>query len=206
MAVAHYLDALAWQRDVVEAAHHFRRQEPASQFPGRRRAVRDQHPSRASGPRQGAALSRRRGRHRAQHGGPAERCRTSSSRCASFVDQVYVPDTLAIAGFYKDWGSAGRRHRQFHDLSATSPRKASGDPIYLPDPARRDPQSRPVHHPPDGPGCRRRDPGIRQPLLVQLQRGQGQGPASLQGRDRAATTPARSRLTNIWTWTRIIPG
>jgi hydrogenase large subunit len=24
-----------------------------------------------------------------------------------FVDQVYVPDTLAIAGFYKDWGSRG---------------------------------------------------------------------------------------------------
>ncbi|MCP4454803.1 MAG: nickel-dependent hydrogenase large subunit, partial [Planctomycetes bacterium] len=25
----------------------------------------------------------------------------------SFVDQVYVPDTLAIAGFYKDWGAQG---------------------------------------------------------------------------------------------------
>src|SRR5665811_154282 len=24
-----------------------------------------------------------------------------------FVDQVYVPDTLAIAGFYKDWGTQG---------------------------------------------------------------------------------------------------
>jgi len=25
----------------------------------------------------------------------------------SFVDQIYVPDTLAIAGFYKDWGGQG---------------------------------------------------------------------------------------------------
>ena len=24
-----------------------------------------------------------------------------------FVDQVYVPDTLAIAGFYKDWFARG---------------------------------------------------------------------------------------------------
>ena len=24
-----------------------------------------------------------------------------------FVDQVYVPDTLAIASFYKDWGAQG---------------------------------------------------------------------------------------------------
>jgi hydrogenase large subunit len=25
----------------------------------------------------------------------------------AFVDQAYVPDTLAIASFYKDWGSQG---------------------------------------------------------------------------------------------------
>ena len=25
----------------------------------------------------------------------------------AFVDQVYVPDTLAIASFYKDWGKRG---------------------------------------------------------------------------------------------------
>jgi len=26
----------------------------------------------------------------------------------TFVDQVYVPDTLAIAGFYKDWTTAAK--------------------------------------------------------------------------------------------------
>jgi hydrogenase large subunit len=39
-----------------------------------------------------------------------------------FVDQVYLPDTLAIAGFYKDWGSRGEGLGNFlcyGDLPAT---------------------------------------------------------------------------------------
>jgi Ni,Fe-hydrogenase I large subunit len=44
----------------------------------------------------------------------------------NFVDQVYLPDTLAIASFYKDWfKTAGRRHRQFHDLRGFSRRWAA---------------------------------------------------------------------------------
>ena len=28
-------------------------------------------------------------------------------RAREFVDQVYLPDLLAIAGFYKDWAQCG---------------------------------------------------------------------------------------------------
>ena len=44
-----------------------------------------------------------------------------------FVDQVYVPDTLAIAGFYKDWFRQGEglgNFMTFGDL----PAKGMGDP------------------------------------------------------------------------------
>jgi hypothetical protein len=53
------------------AAHHPRRQEPASEFRRRRRAGGHQHLARASRPRQGAALPRRPGRHRARRHRPA---------------------------------------------------------------------------------------------------------------------------------------
>jgi hydrogenase large subunit len=41
----------------------------------------------------------------------------------TFTDQVYVPDTLAVAGFYKDWGERGEGLGNFlcyGDLPATS--------------------------------------------------------------------------------------
>jgi hydrogenase large subunit len=80
MAVAHYLDALAWQRDVAQAADHLRRQESAPQLPGGRHAVRHQHPSRARAGARGriiAAVPAPRLEH-----DRAARCRRSSLRCA----------------------------------------------------------------------------------------------------------------------------
>ena len=51
----------------------------------------------------------------------------------TFVDQVYVPDTLAIASFYKDWGSRGEGLGNFlcyGDLPATS--MDEPDSFFLP--------------------------------------------------------------------------
>jgi hydrogenase large subunit len=45
--------------------------------------------------------------------GPANWCKTSLNRCSEFVDQVYVPDLLAIASFYKDWGGIGNTGGNF---------------------------------------------------------------------------------------------
>ena len=133
MAVAHYLEALAWQRDVVAAAHHLRRQEPASQFRGRRRALRHQHRPDHPGHGKGPHYRGGQARHRAQRGRAANGAERHQVQMRDFVDQVYVPDTLAIAGFYKDWFSAGRRHRQLHDLRRF-PGQGHGRPGQLPDP------------------------------------------------------------------------
>ena len=82
MAVAHYLEALAWQRDVVQIHTVFGGKNP--------------HPNFLVG---GAPWSL----------GPVglERVQNVIRSMRSFVDQVYVPDTLAIAGFYKDWAALG---------------------------------------------------------------------------------------------------
>ena len=42
--------------------------------------------------------------------------RTMSRPALDFVTQVYIPDLLAIASFYKDWAVYGRRTRQLSVL------------------------------------------------------------------------------------------
>jgi hydrogenase large subunit len=97
MAVAHYLDALAWQRDVVKLHAIFGGKNPHPNFVvgGVPSAIADRGHQR-----------RRAVGHRTQHGGPADGAERHH-QMREFVDQVYVPDTLAIAGFYKDWGGRG---------------------------------------------------------------------------------------------------
>ena len=84
MAVAHYLDALAWQREVIAAAHHLRRKESAPEFRGGRRPVRNQraYAARVPAPRRSTKSA-------------CSRWRRIIEQMRSFVDEVYVPD---IAG------------------------------------------------------------------------------------------------------------
>lgn len=91
MAVAHYLDALAWQRRVAELLAIFGGKNP--------------HPNFLVGGSP-AAISV----HEAGGTGTTAVNTTGLARVADiigemqeFVDQVYLPDTLAIASFYKDW-------------------------------------------------------------------------------------------------------
>ncbi len=106
MAVAHYLEALEWQRDVVKLHAIFGGKNPHPMFlvggvpcaisvdPG--------HPGEGAGPRfrggQDATSVNLPGLQTVQN---------VITKMREFVDQVYVPDTLAIAGFYKDWGGQG---------------------------------------------------------------------------------------------------
>ncbi len=90
MAFAHYLDALAWQREVVQLHTVFGGKNP--------------HPNLLVGgvplpigPDSDSALT-------------AERLGLVAdvvARMRAFVDQVYLPDTLAIAGFYPEWFRQG---------------------------------------------------------------------------------------------------
>ncbi|MBU2641972.1 MAG: nickel-dependent hydrogenase large subunit [Thiobacillus sp.] len=96
MALAHYLDALAWQRDVVKLHAIFGGKNPHPNFVvGGVPSAISVH---TSGGGQDATALNMVGLQTVQN---------VIRQMRDFVDQVYVPDTLAIAGFYKDWGGRG---------------------------------------------------------------------------------------------------
>ena len=106
MAVAHYLEALAWQRDVVQIHTILGGKNPHPNFlvGGAPSAIsiHPGHPGHGNGPhyRGGAGAT-------ALNQTGLEIMQNVIKRMQAFVDQVYVPDTLAIAGFYKDWAKQG---------------------------------------------------------------------------------------------------
>jgi [NiFe] hydrogenase large subunit/hydrogenase large subunit len=90
MAVAHYLEALDWQRDVIRLHTIFGGKNPHPNFlvGGMASAIN----------LEGTATIN------------AERMtdiRDMITRAQRFVEQVYWPDLLAIASFYKEWASIG---------------------------------------------------------------------------------------------------
>ncbi|MEG3618094.1 nickel-dependent hydrogenase large subunit [Magnetovibrio sp. PR-2] len=90
MAVAHYLDALEWQRDVVQLHTIFGGKNPHPNFlVGGVASPLDPNSDSAINMEQLAKIS------------------DVISKMEAFVDQAYLPDTLAIASFYKDWGAKG---------------------------------------------------------------------------------------------------
>jgi hydrogenase large subunit len=105
MAVAHYLEALAWQRDVAKLHTIFGGKNPHPNFlvggvPSAISVHAGAHGKAAKSGYGGAGATALNQVGLAEVQGIIERMR-------EFVDQVYVPDTLAIAGFYKDWGTQG---------------------------------------------------------------------------------------------------
>jgi hydrogenase large subunit len=90
MAVAHYLEALAWQRDVARLHAIFGGKNPHPNF------VVGGVPSPIDLNSDSAINSER-----------LSLVQDIIHKMRDFVDQVYVPDTLAVAGFYKDWGGRG---------------------------------------------------------------------------------------------------
>ncbi len=90
MAVAHYLEALAWQRDVVQIHTIFGGKNPHPNF------LVGGVPSPIDLNSDSAINAKR-----------LAQVQDVINKMMTFVDQVYVPDTLAIAGFYKDWGARG---------------------------------------------------------------------------------------------------
>ena len=96
MAVAHYLEALAWQRDVVKLHAIFGGKNPHPNF-----LVGGAASPISAGPGSGGAAAT------TLNVVTLGERRQIIQSMQTFVDQVYVPDTLAIAGFYKDWFARG---------------------------------------------------------------------------------------------------
>ncbi|MGE5154765.1 MAG: nickel-dependent hydrogenase large subunit, partial [Bdellovibrio bacteriovorus] len=90
MAVAHYLEALAWQRDAARLHAIFGGKNP--------------HPNFVVG---GVASPIDLNSDSAINAKRLAEVQTVIASMRQFVDQVYVPDTLAIAGFYPDWAERG---------------------------------------------------------------------------------------------------
>lgn len=93
MATAHYLEALEWQKEIVKVHAIFGGKNPHPNFlvGGMACAINLDDAS----------------------GLNAERLAMVQKLLIEgkqFVEQVYVPDVLAIAGFYKDWGAIGSFH------------------------------------------------------------------------------------------------
>ena len=122
MAVAHYLDALAWQRDAVKLHTIFGGKNPHPNFVvGGVPSAISVHPGGghgAGGPH-----------HRGGQDGTAlnmvglQTVQNVIAQMRAFVDQAYLPDVTAIAGFYKDWGrmgDTGGNFLSFGDLPSKS--------------------------------------------------------------------------------------
>jgi hydrogenase large subunit len=98
MAVAHYLEALQWQREVVQIHTIFGGKNPHPNFlVGGAPSPISNDPVAATG---GSAST-------AVNIVTLGQVRDIINRMMAFVDQVYIPDTLAIASFYKDWFKRG---------------------------------------------------------------------------------------------------
>jgi hydrogenase large subunit len=127
MAVAHYLDALAWQRDAaaMHAIFGGKNPHPMLVVGGVPIAISiwPDHPGRGKGPH-----------YRGGQGGTTldvtglARIQDIIRSMREFVEQVYLPDTLAIAGFYKDWFKQGEGLGNFMTYGDFPGRGGMGDP------------------------------------------------------------------------------
>jgi hydrogenase large subunit len=91
LAVAHYLEALEWQKEIVKVHTIFGGKNPHPNYlvGGMACAINTENPG----------------------GLNAERLSYVGKLLKEgkdFIDQVYIPDLLAIASFYKDWGAIGK--------------------------------------------------------------------------------------------------
>jgi hydrogenase large subunit len=117
MAVAHYLEALAWQREVVQIHTIFGGKNPHPNF-----LVGGAPSPISSAPVAGSGAA-----STAVNVLGLEQVRQIINKMKAFVDEVYVPDTLAIASFYKDWFARGEGLGNFMTFG-DFPESGSGDP------------------------------------------------------------------------------
>jgi hydrogenase large subunit len=120
MAVAHYLDALAWQRQVAQLHTIFGGKNPHPNFlvGGVPSAI-----SVHSGAGTGTTAVNEVG---------LQQVAQIIEQMRSFVDEVYVPDTLAIASFYKDWFKTGEGVGNFMTYGDFPTTGSTDSPLLVP--------------------------------------------------------------------------
>jgi [NiFe] hydrogenase large subunit/hydrogenase large subunit len=91
MAVAHYLEALDWQRDVIrmQALLGAKNPHPQTWLVG------------------GMAIPIDPNSQNALNAGSIAFLKDLAKKALAFVEKVYIPDLLAVASFYKDWAGIG---------------------------------------------------------------------------------------------------
>ncbi|OIO55599.1 MAG: hydrogenase 2 large subunit [Alphaproteobacteria bacterium CG_4_10_14_0_2_um_filter_63_37] len=111
MAVAHYLEALDWQRDVARLHAIFGGKNPHPNFlVGGVPCAIDPDSDSAIGAKQLVEVA------------------AIIDKMRTFTDQVYLPDLIAIAGFYKEWAGYGEglgNFLSYGDFPATDVRDTS---------------------------------------------------------------------------------
>jgi hydrogenase large subunit len=90
LGVAHYLEALEWQKEIVKIHTIFGGKNP--------------HPNWLVG---GAACAVNLNEANALNAERLAYVGQLLDEARAFVEQVYLPDLVAVAGFYKDWGAVG---------------------------------------------------------------------------------------------------
>lgn len=97
MAVAHYLEALDWQRDVIrmQALLGAKNPHPQTYLVG------------------GMSIPVDPNSQNAINAGSLALMKDIARKSFDFVSQVYIPDLLAVASFYKEWASIGGGVRNY---------------------------------------------------------------------------------------------
>jgi hydrogenase large subunit len=110
LGVAHYLEALEWQKEIVKVHTIFGGKNP--------------HPNYLVG---GVPCSVNINESNALNAERLAMVGTLFEQATAFVEQVYIPDLLAVAGFYKDWGSYRRWTRELYGI-----RRPAGERLWRP--------------------------------------------------------------------------
>jgi hydrogenase large subunit len=113
LGVAHYLEALEWQKEIVKVHTIFGGKNP--------------HPNYLVG---GVPCSVNIDDANALNAERLAHVEQLFDDAVAFVNQVYIPDLLAVAGFYKDWGAIGgglQNYMAYGDL----PVNGYGDPSHF---------------------------------------------------------------------------
>jgi hydrogenase large subunit len=113
IGVAHYLEALEWQKEIVKVHTIFGGKNP--------------HPNYLVG---GVPCAINVDEVNALNAERLAMVGQLFNDAKEFVEQVYIPDLLAVAGFYKDWGAIGgglENYLAYGDL----PTNGYGDPSHF---------------------------------------------------------------------------